>query len=68
MFGMVGWSIAIPTAAGGLLGLWLDSAYPIRGSWALSLIIGGLGLGCVHAWQWMKHERNKIETPPEDDT
>ena len=27
-FGMVGWSVAVPTVGGAFLGLWLDGALP----------------------------------------
>ncbi len=53
LFGMIGWSVALPAVLGALLGLWLDRAHPGRFSWTLSLLLGGLTLGCIAAWQWM---------------
>ncbi len=56
MFGLVGWSIAIPTLLGTFLGLWLDGLYPGRASWTLTFLILGLTLGCFIAWYWVKQE------------
>ena len=57
MFGMVGWSIAVPTLAGVALGLWLDAHWPGRISWTLTLIFLGIGLGCFNAWRWINKEK-----------
>ena len=51
MFGVVGWSIALPTVVGGFLGIWIDTHWPSRYSWTLMCIIGGLGLGCLIPFQ-----------------
>lgn len=70
MFGMVGWSVALPTVAGGFLGIWLDAHWPGRYSWTLMLIMGGLGLGCYNAWYWVQKERQELghrETDSHDD-
>jgi len=58
MFGMVGWSIAIPTLAGITLGKWLDSHWPATFSWTLTLLFAGILLGCLNAWYWIKEERH----------
>jgi ATP synthase protein I len=58
MMGLVGWSIAVPTLLGTLLGLWLDARHPDGRSWTLALLVAGLVLGCVNAWRWVvKEER-----------
>ncbi len=57
MFGLIGWSIAIPTLAGIALGIWLDKQWPVRFSWTLTLMFGGLVLGCLNAWRWIGKER-----------
>lgn len=59
-FGMVGWSIAIPTLLGIALGLWLDAQSFGRVSWALTLMIGGVILGCLNAWYWVSREQRAI--------
>ncbi|MEZ6044008.1 MAG: AtpZ/AtpI family protein [Planctomycetaceae bacterium] len=58
MFGLIGWSIAIPTVGGAAIGLWIDSRWPSRFSWSLMLLVGGLVLGCFNAWKWLHREGN----------
>jgi ATP synthase protein I len=57
MFGMVGWSVAVPTLLGVALGIWLDKTYPQSFSWTLTGLILGLIAGCVIAWNWVIKER-----------
>lgn len=57
MFGMVGWSVAVPTVLGTTLGIWLDRRWPGPPSWTLTLLFVGVVLGCVNAWYWMERER-----------
>jgi ATP synthase protein I len=59
MFGLVGWSVAIPTVAGAALGMWLDRLWPDRISWTLTLLLAGLALGCLNAWRWLERERRR---------
>jgi len=54
VFGVVGWSVAIPTLIGIAIGLWIDQTWPSRYSWTLTLLIGGVMLGCLNAWFWVK--------------
>ena len=56
MFGLVGWSVAVPTLLGAAVGLWIDSNTNERRSWTLMLMLGGLALGCINAWRWIKDE------------
>jgi ATP synthase protein I len=60
MFGIVGWSIAIPTLLGTALGYWIDQNWPSRFSWTLMLMLIGVGLGCLNAWYWVKKARENI--------
>ncbi|EEX08473.1 putative F0F1-ATPase subunit [Ruegeria lacuscaerulensis ITI-1157] len=55
-FGMIGWSIAVPTVGGALLGLWLDRVAPQDFSWTLALILGGVSIGAMIAWAWVNKE------------
>ncbi|MGK7874101.1 MAG: AtpZ/AtpI family protein [Xenococcaceae cyanobacterium] len=56
MFGMVGWSVAIPALMGIALGVWIDTHIPSRYSWTLMLLFVGVVLGCLNAWYWIKRE------------
>jgi ATP synthase protein I len=56
MFGLVGWSIAIPTVAGIALGIWIDNRWPGQVSWTLTLLFVGVVLGCLNAWRWIGEE------------
>ena len=60
MFGMIGWSIVVPSLLGTLLGLWLDHHHPVPFSWTLSLLVIGLVTGCVMAWYWVVTEEKDI--------
>ena len=59
MFGLVGWSIAIPTVIGIALGIWIDRRWPAPASWTLTLLIVGVALGCLNAWYWIKQESER---------
>jgi ATP synthase protein I len=60
VFGVVGWSVVIPTLIGTAIGLWIDRTWPSRFSWALMLLVLGVGLGCLNAWYWVKKARENI--------
>ncbi|MEO6151332.1 MAG: AtpZ/AtpI family protein [Mucilaginibacter sp.] len=53
MFGMVGWSVVVPTFLGTVGGIWLDKNYPQSFSWTLTCLILGLTTGCWIAWNWV---------------
>ncbi len=56
MSGLIGWSVAVPTLGGILLGLWLDRRYPGSHSWTLILLVAGLCVGCANAWHWVAQQ------------
>ena len=63
VFGVIGWSVVVPTLLGTALGVWLDKRYPGTHSRTLALLAAGLSLGCWNAWHWLtKSERHH---PPE---
>jgi ATP synthase protein I len=66
MFGLIGWSVAVPTLLGAMLGLWLDENHPGSRSWTLMLLITGLMLGCFNAWYWVKKENNNMHEEDEN--
>ncbi len=60
VFGIVGWSVAIPTMIGIAIGLLIDRTWPSRFSWVLMLLVLGVALGCFNAWHWVKKARDTI--------
>lgn len=64
-FGVVGWSVALPTVCGALLGLWLDRVLPQAFAWTLALILGGLVLGLIVAWDWLARENRRTQLEQE---
>ena len=56
MFGMVGWSVAIPSLLGIALGVWIDTHVESKYSWTLMLLVIGVALGCLNAWYWISKE------------
>ena len=67
MFGMIGWSVAIPTLMGVALGIWLDKKHAQSFSWTLSLLMVGLIAGCAIAWFWVAKEDKEMHQHKEDD-
>ena len=60
MMGLVGWSVAVPTLLGALLGVWLDEHHPAPFSWTLALLVAGLMIGSLNAWRWVSKEDKAI--------
>ena len=60
MSGLIGWSVAVPTLGGIMLGLWLDRRHHTGGpgafSWTLALLFAGLFIGCANAWYWVDQQ------------
>jgi len=65
-FGLIGWSVVVPTLVGAALGLWLDRHYPGSRSWTLELLVAGLVLGCFNAWRWIDREQREIKREQEN--
>jgi ATP synthase protein I len=65
MSGLIGWSVAVPTVLGAVLGVWLDAQHPKAFSWTLTLLFAGLILGCFNAWHWVAQQNASMR---EDDT
>jgi ATP synthase protein I len=64
MFGLIGWSVALPTVLGIALGLYIDGRWESRFSWTLMLLFAGLVVGCLTAWRWM-HSESPTESTKE---
>ncbi len=56
MMGLIGWSVAVPALIGVAIGLWIDSQWPSDYSWGLMLLILGIAIGCLNAWNWLQKE------------
>lgn len=56
MFGIVGWSVTIPTLLGIALGIWLDLTLVSPYSWTLTMLFVGVAVGCLNAWYWVQRE------------
>ncbi|GIW83182.1 MAG: hypothetical protein KatS3mg105_4989 [Gemmatales bacterium] len=56
MFGLVGWSIAIPTLIGIAVGMWIDRTWHPPFSCTLMCLFVGVVVGCWIAWYWIKRE------------
>lgn len=59
MFGLVGWTVAIPTVAGVFLGRWLDGRIDGRVSWTITLLLVGVVLGGLNAWYWIRQQLDR---------
>jgi ATP synthase protein I len=60
MSGLIGWSVAVPTLAGVLIGEWLDRRWPGGHSWTLALLVAGLVIGCANAWRWVAQQEDAM--------
>lgn len=56
VFGVVGWSIVVPTLIGVAIGAWLDERFGSGIRYTLSLMSAGLIIGLVNVWNWL-HNR-----------
>lgn len=56
MFGVIGWSVAVPTLIGVAVGVWIDTHVSTPYSWTLMLLFIGVVLGCFNAWYWIRKE------------
>lgn len=67
MFGLIGWSVAVPMLLGTALGLWLDRHHPAEYSWTLTMLLVGLVIGCLNAWFWVEKEQKEMHKELEND-
>ena len=67
LFGIVGWSVAVPTLLGVATGIYLDKHLSGSQSWTISGLLLGIILGCINAWYWVSKENRSIKKELEDD-
>jgi len=65
-FGVIGWSVMVPTVIGIAVGIWADKRWPGHISWTLTFLFLGIILGCLNAWYWVEKERKSIEEENEE--
>jgi ATP synthase protein I len=68
MSGLIGWSVAVPSLLGAMLGAWLDKRHHGAHSWTLTLLIVGLAIGCWNAWYWVAQEQQAMHEKPVEDS
>ena len=56
LFGIVGWSIAIPTVLGVAVGVFLDKRIPQRFCWTITLLFAGVIVGAHITWHWLSEK------------
>ena len=61
MSGLIGWSVAVPTLLGALLGLWLDRRHPGSAFLDAHAAGRGIGVGCCNAWHWVAQEDKAMQ-------
>lgn len=61
VFGIIGWSVALPALIALAIGIWIDHTWPGRFSWSLMLLVVGVSLGCLNAWRWVQRERQMVQ-------
>jgi len=66
-FGLVGWSVAVPTLAGVGIGIWLDHRQQTAYRWTLALLLAGVAVGCWQAYYWIHREHSAIERQEKGD-
>ena len=67
MFGMVGWSVAVPTLIGLAIGIWLDRRVERPYSFTLMGLVAGVAAGCYLAWYWISRESAAAQAEDEND-
>ncbi len=56
VFGIIGWSVALPTVLGIALGVFLDKRFNHSFSWTITLLFAGIILGSFNAWKWIEEK------------
>ena len=57
-FGIVGWSIAVPTVALTFLGLYFDRISTTEISWTITMMLAGLGIENILIDSWTSHNNS----------
>jgi ATP synthase protein I len=63
MFGLVGWTVAIPTLLGLALGVFLDGRIDSSVSFTITFLVVGVAIGISMAWYWIRRESEGERRP-----
>lgn len=63
MFGLVGWTVAIPTLLGLAFGVFLDGRVDSSVSFTITFLVVGAAIGASMAWYWIKRESEGGDEP-----
>lgn len=63
MFGLVGWTVAVPTLLGLALGLFVDRRVDSSVSFAITGLVVGVATGATMAWYWIRRESGGGDRP-----
>jgi ATP synthase protein I len=55
-FGLVGWTVIVPTLAGLAFGIFLDNQIDASFSFAITFLVVGVAVGVSMAWYWVRQE------------
>lgn len=63
MFGLVGWTVAVPTLLGLALGVFVDNRVESSVSFTITFLIVGVAIGAAMAWYWIRQESQGDDGP-----
>jgi ATP synthase protein I len=63
MFGLVGWTVAVPTLVGLALGRFLDNRVESSVSFTITFLVVGVAIGAATAWYWIRQESQGDDEP-----
>ena len=63
MFGLVGWTVAVPTLLGLALGVFVDNRVESSVSFAITFLVVGVAIGAAMAWYWIRQESQGDDGP-----
>jgi ATP synthase protein I len=58
-FGVVGWTVVVPTLLGLFVGRILDDRIESSVSFTITLLVAGAFVGLIGAWQWVDSETRR---------
>ena len=63
VFGLVGWTVAVPTLLGLALGVFIDNRVESSVSFTITFLIVGVAVGVSMAWYWIRQESRGDDEP-----